>query len=598
MATDPFANRDRDEDADELAFLMQLFSQRRSRRVNFEQQWEESAALAWPEYMSSFFYGRDVAPGMKRTQFQVDSSVSVASHRFGAIVDWLISPSNMLWSKVQASDEDLMKVPAVKEWFSQVTRILWSERYKAEANFIPQQQQNCQGLGVFGNMAMFIDELDDYLEPKARGLRYLGLPVGEIYVETDHQRRVVGFIRHFRLTAQQHKMKFPEKSVPVIEAALQISSQQLFDVLHFVRPRTDYNPAFMLAPQGKKYVSTYMSVQGYCILKRGGYRMNPLAYGRYMLAPDEDYGRGPMQMVLAAAKSKNAAKRDFLTQAHRAGDPAFLVPDTGLVDLQTRSGAWNAGGVNSDGVPLVHIMPTGNIQVTKEMLDEEGETINDAFLVSLFKLILDTPKGEQGSRQIIEYINERGILLAGTVGGQNPQYLGPLIDREIDILAWQRRFPPMPPALREAKGDYKIQYTSPIARAMQSAESAGYQRTLEFAEDAVKATGDPSIMDVFDFEVAIPEMGEQNNAPDNWFSSAKKIASKRQARAAQQKAEDDVKSLPGRAAMAKAQAITAKAQTGGNTGGTLSGTAAGGMPMMPNQQSPGGSTFGGTVQGP
>ena len=67
MATDPFANRDRDEDADELAFLMQLFSQRRSRRVNFEQQWEESAALAWPEYMSSFFYGRDVAPGMKRT---------------------------------------------------------------------------------------------------------------------------------------------------------------------------------------------------------------------------------------------------------------------------------------------------------------------------------------------------------------------------------------------------------------------------------------------------------------------------------------------------------------------------------------------------
>jgi hypothetical protein len=41
--------------------------------------------------------------------------------------------------------------------------------------------------------------------------------------------------------------------------------------------------------------------------------------------------------------------------------------------------------------------------------------------------------------------------------------------------------------------------------------------------------------------------------------------------------------MPGRAAIMKAQAINTKAQTGGNIGGTLSGTPQGGMPMMPGQ---------------
>ena len=54
--------------------------------------------------------------------------------------------------------------------------------------------------------------------------------------------------------------------------------------------------------------------------------------------------------------------------------------------------------------------------------------------------------------------------------------------------------------------------------------------------------------------------------------------------AAQAAAEDRrVKSLPGEAAMAKARAISDKAQAGMNVGGVLSGTPEGGMPMMPGQ---------------
>ena len=592
---------DPEDNAAKLAFFFTLFNQQRTRRVNFEQQWEEGAALAWPEYMSSFFYGRDIAPGAKRTQFQIDSSVSVASHRFGAIVDWLVTPSNLMWSKIEAGGphgRELMRDRTAKQWFKNLTHILWQQRYRAEANFIAQNQQNMQGLGVFGNMGMFVDELADYLDPRDRGIRYLGLPVGEIYLLTDHQRRVVGFTRHFRLTAQQFKTRWPMRKVPVIEAALMISSQQLFDILHFVRPRTDYHPDFLLTNRGKKFESTYISVQGYCILEEDGYRVLPLAYGRYMLAPDEDYGRGPMQMVLASAKTKNSQKRVFLKQGHLAGDPAYLVADTGLVDLKTHSGAWNSGGMSPDGKPLVGILPTGQIQITKEMMAEEDGIIKDAFLVSLFQMVLGDKQNEMSPRQVLEYINERGILLYPTVGGQSGGYCGPLIDRELDILSWLRFLPPMPPVLREAKADYQIVYTNPITRAMQAQGDAGFVRSVEFIGQAIQAGADPALMDILALDRAIPMMGEHDNAPMEYYSTPQEYAQKTKGRQQAQERETQTKELPGRAAIIKAQAIQSKAATGGNIGGALSGVPQGQQPMMPGQNQPGGSPFGTQGGGP
>src|ERR1700739_744953 len=82
-----------------VSFYLQLFEQVRTRRVNFEPQWQEASALAWPEYMNSFSFGHVRTPGIKYTQFQVDSSAAIASHRFMSIVDSIATPHTMMWSK-------------------------------------------------------------------------------------------------------------------------------------------------------------------------------------------------------------------------------------------------------------------------------------------------------------------------------------------------------------------------------------------------------------------------------------------------------------------------------------------------------------------
>jgi hypothetical protein len=141
----------------------------------------------------------------------------------------------------------------------------------------------------------------------------------------------------------------------------------------------------------------------------------------------------------------------------------------------------------------------------------------------------------------------------------------------------------MPPALKEAKGDVKIEYTNPIGLAMQGPAIAGYVRTMEFAGEAVKVGADPSIMDIFELDEALPAIGDMNMAPVEWFASPKSLAAKRKQRAQAQQRDQESKELPGKAAIMKAQAIAAKAQAGQNIGGTLSGTPDGGMPQMPEQ---------------
>src|ERR1035437_448286 len=163
--------------------------------------------------------------------------------------------------------------------------------------------------------------------------------------------------------------------------------------------------------------------------------MIPAAISRYEQTPGEIYGRSPAMEVLPALKTLNAEKRTFLKQGHRAADPVLLTADDGIVDMSLRPGAMNKGGMTADGKPLVSVLPTGNIQINEKMMAVENGLINDVFLVSLFQILAEHPA--MTATQVIELANEKGILLAPTVGGQTSGYLGPLVEREIDVATAQ-----------------------------------------------------------------------------------------------------------------------------------------------------------------
>jgi hypothetical protein len=251
--------------------------------------------------------------------------------------------------------------------------------------------------------------------------------------------------------------------------------------------------------------------------------------------------------VLPSIKTLNEQKKTVLKQGHRIVDPILLAHDDGVLDsFSMKPGSVNMGGVSPDGRPLVHALPTGNLAVGLDMMNEERNLINDAFLVTLFQILVETP--QMTATEVIERTNEKSILLAPTIGRQQSEYLGPLIEREVDILARQGLLPPMPQALIEAKGEYAIEYDSPLSRAQRSQEASGLMRTVESALNIVNVTQNPEPLDHFNWDVIIPEVAD-----------IEEVQSIREGRA--QEAEDQkmIQGAPAAAAMMKASAAQQKA---------------------------------------
>jgi len=172
-------------------------------------------------------------------------------------------------------------------------------------------------------------------------------------------------------------------------------------------------------------------------------------------------------------------------------------------------------------------------------------------LTSIFQSLVENPN--MTATQVIELINQKGVFLAPTVGGMT-EYLDATIERELDLAFQFKLLPPPPPILREARGEYKIVYTSPLFKSARAGEASGFLRTVESALEVAGQMQDPSILDAFNFDVAIPEIAKIQDVRDSWMSSPDEIAAKRQDRAKAKQQEQAVQALPAQAAMLKAQA--------------------------------------------
>lgn len=530
------------------------FMQLNSARSIFAAQWDEVAALIRPEQRNTFMFGNYNTPGEKKTQQQIDATGMMALERFGAILDSLLTPRNQKWHLLEPSDPYLKKDRRSRLWFEEVSNILFKMRYNPLANFSSQNQQVYQELGSFGSGSLFIDK---FVGPQGgKSFRYRALPLGETFFTQNFQGLVDGMIRWFRMTAHEAVTQFGDKVLPeqILEAAKK-DSQALFDFFHHIYVNEEYDPE-RLDYRGKLFKSCYISLMGKRLLRESGYHTFPVAASRYTQFANEIYGRGPAMKVLPALKTLNAEKGIFLKQGHRAADPVLLLADDGLMDMSLRPGAKNVGGWSSDGKPLVGTLPTGDIQVSIEMMQEERALINDAFLVTLFQILTESP--QMTATEVIERTNEKGILLAPTVGRQQGEYLGPMIDREVNLASEMGLLPPMPPMLVEAAGEYEVQYNSPLSRAMRAQEASGFMRSVEFALNVANATQDPSPLDNFNMDVAVPEVADINGTPVSWMASPDQIAAKRQQRQEFMQQQQEIQAAPAAAAMMKAKAVAGK----------------------------------------
>lgn len=526
-------------------------------RGNWEGQWEQIARRILPQYSNTFNQANAYInnQGQQKTDDMVDATGALALPKFAAAMESMLTPRNSTWHRVRPQDKTVLRNRAAAAWYDQLNQTLFDFRYAPHANFASQMHEGYMGLGAFGTDCMYIDKLKGPRQEK--GIRYRNIHLGEAYFLENHQGIIDTAIRRFPMTARQALQKFGPDKLPkelVEKAARPESADTNFWFLHVVRPRAEIDPSYdpgRKDVKGMPYGSYYISMTGRALCQEGGYHVFPYPISRYVVAPGEVYGRSPAMMVLPAIKTLNEQKKTVLKQGHRVTDPVLLAHDDGvLAGFSLKPGAVNYGGVSAEGRPLVHALPTGNLALAKEMMEVERNTINDGFLVTLFQILVDTPT--MTATEVLERAREKGILLSPTMGRQQSEFLGPMIEREIDVLAEQGLIPPMPLIVQQMQGEYKAEYDSPLSRAQRAENATGFMNVVNYVRDIVAVTQDPGPLDNFAWDRAIPAIADISAVPVDWMSSSDEIAGLRQGRAQAAAQKQAVDAAPAMASVAKA----------------------------------------------
>jgi len=502
-------------------------------RSNWETHWEEIAERVLPRQRG--FIGKRT-DGEKKQEKVFDSRPMIALDRFASVMDSMLTPRAQKWHNLRATDEALNRDFEVQDWFYQANNILYSTRYSPKANFAGQNFERWISMGAFGTGSLFTD-----FEPGV-GLRYRCVNLRDTFLLENHQGMIDTIYREFQFTARQAAERWGEKMLPEhVLKALENPNRynEKFTFLHVVGPRSDYDPSRADA-RGKPFASYYICVKsGKLVAPEGGYTSFPYSVSRYVTAPDEVYGRSPAMMALPDIKMLNEMAKTDIRAVHKLVDPPLLLHDDGVLGggamtVNMTPGGLNVGGVNRDGRQLIQPFTTGaRVDINESKMEQRRESIDNAFLVTLFQILVETPR--MTATEALIRAQEKGMLLTPTMGRQQSEAIGPLIERELDLLIQNRILPPLPEALVEARGEYEIVYDSPMSRMQRAEELVGVQRTMELL--APFAQIDPSVLDIFDRDELARLTAEVSGVPTPVLRSPDALAQIREQRAQQEQAQ-------------------------------------------------------------
>jgi len=285
-----------------------------------------------------------------------------------------------------------------------------------------------------------------------------------------------------------------------------------------------------------------------------GFASFPYLVPRTATEPGELYGFSPAQQASPAMGSVNAMKKSMLRIGQKKADPPLLASDDGVLSgrLGLTPGYVNYGAINAAGQPLVRSLEVGDLNPAKEILADERSDIDDAFLVNLFQILIETP--EMTATEVVERVAEKAALAAPTMARLQGGLLGPEVERALYLISEYNPqiMPPMPPELVEAQGEYDIIYTSPLAKGLYAEEDSGFLYMVQTSMEVATATQDASAMDHYNFDVAIPELAEHRSVPTRWMRSPDELAAIRANRQQQADQANLAAAAPAIATVAKA----------------------------------------------
>ncbi len=411
--------------------------------------------------------------GRERSQRIFDSTAPLALRNFVAAMDSMITPATQFWHRLATGNEALNQSTAVKAYLQQVVQTLFAARYRWQGGFVTQVGATYQSIGLFGPGAMMIEH------DIGKGIVYRNLPMNQVWFAENNAGLIDKTHVVWRLTLRQAAARFGRENLsPSMQSVLERNPETERDFLHVVEPRADRD---IRKADGRnmKFASYWLDESRERIVQNSGFRTFPIAIGRFYVGTGDAYGGSPAYDAIPDIRMANEQARTNIRGAQKMVDPPMLLSEDGALEgFDLRSGSLNWGGLDDKGNELAKPLSLGKqAQIGMDFANQTRETINQWFYVTLFQILVDS--GDMTATEVLQRAQEKGVLLAPTLGRTQSELLGPMIEREIDIMAEAGQFPPMPPELRDAGEDVDIEYDSPLNKAMRAGEGAAILQWLQ-----------------------------------------------------------------------------------------------------------------------
>jgi hypothetical protein len=459
------------------------------------------------------------------------------------------------WFAYELTDDDLMEAKGVKEWLSQVTKIVRSTL--ARSNFYNSLSECLGEYGVFGIMALG-REWPCPKTPDEDIPHFQPFTIGSYYIGNDNHRRVNTWFRDYRWTVMQVVEEFSIKQpdgtfdptkeetwTNISRYVRGLWEQRQYDTMvslvHAIEENPEYRPG-ALGPRGMRFRSiryerggepdkilrnSAKKTEGQTeeekkILRIGGFRDFPVFCARWYTNSEDAWGRGPAMDCLGDARALQLQEKRKAQAIDKHVDPP-MVAHPSLRNQRTSQLPGDVTFAAPDGnqigfSPAYLIKPE-----TQDLLLDIKATemrINGIMHADIFAMFIQAEKESPGREPItaaeVNAKQQEKLLILGPVLGQmNFDLFNPLHDWLFAEHMRHGKFPMPPPALLKAKHEIRVKYISILAQSLNVVRAQSIQQLTQYVLQVaqVEQMANNPALDKFDADKAIEDYAEAVGAP-------------------------------------------------------------------------------------
>ncbi|MEQ0776174.1 portal protein [Paraburkholderia tropica] len=484
----------------------------KSERSSWIQEYMDITRVLLPR--AGRYFVDDRNRGNRRNQAIYDNSATKSLRVLGAgLMAGATSPARP-WIKLQTPYRDLNTHQPVKQWCSDVTKLILdvfnrSNTYRALHSMYEE-------IGAFGTaVSIIMTDYDDVI-------RLYPLTAGEYAISANYRGEVDTVYREFQKTVAELVKEFGYENCSD-------NTRNLYDngnldvwrtIIHAIEPNADRDPKFADS-RNMAWTSTYLEIGGasdsqqtsnqsntvggnLAVLRVSGFKKFRVVAPRWSTFGGDIYGNSPAMDALGDIRQlqheqlRKAQGIDYMTR------PPLQAP-TSLKnhDFDTLPGGMSYVDSASPqgGIRTLYDVNL-NLQYLLEDIQDVRQRIRNAFYEDLFLMLANNTNPSMTATEVAELHEEKMLMLGPVIERLHDELLRPLIDATFDILAEAQLLPPPPPELEGMQ--LQVEFVSILAQAQKQVGTNSVDKLVMGLNSIVQlqmaAQQAPTVMDNFDVD--------------------------------------------------------------------------------------------------